>query len=233
VIGGMDKVFMTSPVFRAEKHNTLTHLNEVLQMDCEIGFCTDSDALDVLEKTFLDILKTVKESNQKELELLDSPINIQKVPRYTYTQLVDKLNSEGIPMNWGEDFDREKEAKLNQILGVEAYIIKDWPTKIRAFYSMPYQDDENICKAYDLIYKGLEISSGAQRIHIPELLEKQLRFHGCNPKDFKFYVDAFRVGAPPHAGWSIGLERLVMKICNLQNIREATLFPRDRHRLSP
>lgn len=234
VIGGMDKVFMTSPVFRAEKHNTLTHLNEVLQMDCEMGFCTDSDALDALERTFLDVLKTVRESNQEELDLLNSPLSIQdSIPRHTYTELVDRLNSEGVSMEWGEDFDREKEAKLSQILGVDAYIVKDWPTKIRAFYSMPHEDDEKICKAYDLIYKGLEISSGAQRIHIPELLEKQLRFHDCDPADFKFYIDAFRIGAPPHAGWSIGLERLVMKMCNLNNIREAALFPRDRHRLRP
>ncbi|MFH1306535.1 MAG: aspartate--tRNA(Asn) ligase [Candidatus Micrarchaeota archaeon] len=234
IIGGMDKVFMTYPVFRAEKHNTLTHLNEVLQMDVEIGFADDNDALDVLEKTFIDILKHVNKNCRQELEILNSPLKIpSKIQRYEYTELIDKLNSEGMEIKWGEDFGREHEAKLNEILKSEAYIVTRWPTKIRAFYSMPLEDNPEICKAYDFIYKGLEISSGAQRIHIPELLEKQLKFHNCNPEDFKFYTDAFRVGAPPHAGWSIGIERLVMKICNLRNIREATLFPRDRHRISP
>ena len=234
VIGGMDKVFITNPVFRAEKHNTLTHLNEVLQMDVEMGFCDDNDALETLESTFLHILNTVSTKCPNELKTLGVDLKIpSKVNRYTYSSLVDKLNSHDSPIEWGNDFTREHEAKLNEILGEEAYFVTEWPTKIRAFYSMPHSDNPEICKAYDLIYRGLEISSGAQRIHIPELLEKQLEFHGCNPADFKFYVDAFRVGAPPHAGWSIGIERLTMKICNLSNIREATLFPRDRHRISP
>lgn len=234
VVGGMDKVYMTYPVFRAEKHNTLTHLNEVFQMDVEMGFCDDKDAIVVLEKTFLDILGHVKKTRQAELDLLNSPLSVPaSISSYSYTSLVDKLNSEGMQIEWGEDFSREHEAKLNEILGEEAYFITEWPTKIRAFYSMPHGDNDEICKAYDLIYRGLEISSGAQRIHIPELLEKQLKFHGCEPQNFKFYIDAFRVGAPPHAGWSIGLERLTMKVCSLANIREATLFPRDRHRTSP
>ncbi|MFH0927411.1 MAG: aspartate--tRNA(Asn) ligase [Candidatus Micrarchaeota archaeon] len=234
VIGGMDKVFITYPVYRAEKHNTLEHLNEVLQMDVEMGFCTDKEAVDVLEGTFLHILNTISQNCAPQLETLGTTLKVpQKVQRHTYTSLVEKLNSHDSKMEWGEDFTREHEAKLNEILGEEAYIVTGWPTKIRAFYSMPHEDKPEICKAYDLIYRGLEISSGAQRIHIPELLEKQLKFHGCNPADFKFYVDAFRVGAPPHAGWSIGIERLTMKICGLHNIREATMFPRDRHRISP
>ncbi|PIT85014.1 aspartate--tRNA(Asn) ligase [Candidatus Micrarchaeota archaeon CG10_big_fil_rev_8_21_14_0_10_45_29] len=234
VIGGMDKVFMTSPVFRAEKHNTTTHLNEVLQMDVEMGFCVENDALDALEKTFLSILGEISKNCASELEILGAKLNVpKKIPRHTYSSLVDKLNSDGMKMQWGEDFSREHEARVCEILDEEAYLITGWPTKIRAFYSMPDEKNPQICKAYDLVYKGLEISSGAQRIHIPELLEKQLKFHNCNPADFKFYIDAFRVGAPPHAGWSIGLERLVMKICGLSNIREATLFPRDRHRISP
>lgn len=234
VIGGMDKVFMTLPVFRAEKHNTLTHLNEVLQMDAEMGFCDDKDAIDVLERTFLGILSHVEKNCKNELELLNSPITVpKKVPRYEYSELVDKLNAAGVKMEWGEDFDRDKEAKLQEILQDEAYFITRWPTKIRAFYSMPLEENPDVCKAFDLVYRGLEISSGAQRIHAPELLEKQLIGRGLNPLDFKFYVDAFRVGAPPHAGWSIGIERIVMKMCNLHNIREASMFPRDRHRLTP
>lgn len=234
VVGGMDKVFMTTPVFRAEKHNTLSHLNEVLQMDIEMGFCDEEDAMDVLERTFLDILKHVSATCPAELEVLGAPIKVpEKVPRYTYTELVEKLKAAGVAMEWGDDFDREKEAKLYELLGEEAYFITRWPTAIRAFYSMPLKEDPKICRAFDLMYKGLEISSGAQRVHVPEILIAQLESRGLDPAQFEFYINAFRVGAPPHAGWSVGIERLVMKMCNLHNIREAAMFPRDRNRLTP
>ncbi|VVB57275.1 Aspartate--tRNA(Asp) ligase [uncultured archaeon] len=235
VVGGMDKVFMTTPVFRAEKHNTLSHLNEVLQMDVEMGFCDENDAMDVLEKTFLEILSMVKKECAEELKLIgvEDLVVPSKVPRHTYTSLVEKLNAAGVKMEWGEDFDREKEAKLLSILGEEAYFITGWPTAIRAFYSMPFSDKPETCRAFDLMYRGLEISSGAQRIHVPELLIKQLQARGLDPATFEFYINAFRTGAPPHAGWSIGIERLTMQICRLPNIREASLFPRDRHRLTP
>ena len=100
---------------------------------------------------------------------------------------------------------------------------------------MPQNQTQNakLSEGFDAIYKGLEISSGGQRVHIPELLEKRLKAKGLNPKNFKDYIDSFRFGAPIHSGWSIGLERLTQVLCNLNNIREAVLFPRDRDRLSP
>lgn len=143
------------------------------------------------------------------------------------------LNENNEKIEWGEDLSKEQEKKITEIIGEEAFIIYEWPTKVRAFYSMPKEGEEEICLAYDLMYKGLEISSGAQRIHIPSLLEEQLKKRGLNPSNFEFYIEAFRYGAPPHAGWSIGLERITMKALNLDNIREATLFPRDRTRVLP
>jgi len=234
VIGGMDKVFMTVPVFRAEKHNTLTHLNEALQMDIEMGFATPEDAIDVLEGSVLHILSSVKKECGEELKTLGRELAVPaSIPRHTYTELVEKLNASGTPHKWGDDFTRETEAKLSEILGYSTYFITKWPTECRAFYSMPSEEDPKICNAYDLNYEGLEISSGAQRIHKPEILIKQLQARGLNPSDFEFYINAFRVGAPPHAGWSIGLDRLTMKVCGLHNIREAVMFPRDRVRVSP
>ncbi len=233
VVGGMDKVMITTPVWRAEKHNTTTHLNEVLQMDVEMGFADDNDGMDTLSDVTLHILKEVSKM-QEELSVLKSEVKIpSKVPRYTYTALVDKLNSEGSPMEWGQDFTKEQEKKLDEILGEELVMIHDWPTSTRAFYSMPHETNTEICKAYDLLYRGLEISSGAQRIHLPSLLEDALRKKGLDPLNFKFYIDAFRSGAPPHAGWSIGLERLTMKLCGVENIRECAMFPRDRTRVHP
>lgn len=234
VIGGFDKSFITTPVFRAEKHNTTTHLNEIMQMDIEMGFADHEDAMKVLESIIIHILKTVKEKAQDDLTALGVEINVpKKIPYYTYTELVDRLNKSKVSMKWGDDFSKESEKKLQELLGEEFYFIYEWPTAIRAFYSMPLEKDEKKCNAFDLIYRGLEIASGAQRIHKVEILEDQLNKRGLDPYKFEFYLNAFRMGAPPHAGWSIGLERLTMKICNLENIREATLFPRDRTRLYP
>jgi aspartyl-tRNA synthetase len=234
VLGGFDRVFMTTPVFRAEKHNTTVHLNESTQMDCELGFADDEDALSFLEKTILGILAAVKKNCAAELALLKSDFAVPKrVPAFTYDEVLERLAKKKIAMGWGEDFSKEVEQKLESVLGAELFFITRWPTKIRAFYSMPLPENPKICKAYDLCFKGLEIASGAQRIHDPALLEKQLRFHDLNPKDFEPYVDAFRYGSVPHAGWSIGLERLAMKLAARENIREAALFPRDRQRLTP
>lgn len=234
VIGGFDRVTMTVPVFRAEKHNTTSHLNEITQMDIEMGFADHNDAMDVLEQVALHILERVKERAGKPISELGLEVKVpKKVPRYTYKELVKKLQKSGFKMEIGEDFSREAEKKLYELLGDELYFIYDWPTEIRAFYSMPDEKDESICHAFDLMYRGIEIASGAKRIHLPSKLEEQLKKRGLDPNDFEFYINAFRMGAPPHAGWSIGLERLVMKLCNQENIRECMLFPRDRTRLMP
>jgi len=234
VIGGMDKVFMTVPVFRAEKHNTLTHLNEATQMDIEMGFITPEEAVDALEFVVLHCLNSVKKNCEEELKTLKRELVIpSKIPRHTYSDLAYKLSSTGVNFNWGDDFTRDTEAILCEKLGYSTFFITEWPTAIRAFYSMPDEKNPKICHAYDLNYESLEIASGAQRVHKPEMLIEQLKAHGLSPSDFDFYVNAFRVGAPPHAGWSIGLDRFTMKVCGLHNIREAVLFPRDRVRVKP
>lgn len=234
VIGGLDRVMITMPVFRAEKHSTTSHLNEITQMDIEMGFADHLDVMDILEKTTLKMLGNVKKKFGNDFKEFGKELVVpKKVPRYTYTELVDKLNSEKFEIKFGDDFSREAEKKITEILGDELYFIYDWPTSVRAFYSMPDEKNEEICHAFDLVYRGLEIASGAKRIHLVDVLEKQLKKRGMEPSDFEFYLNAFRMGAPPHSGWSIGLERFVMKICNQDNIREAMLFPRDRMRLAP
>jgi aspartyl-tRNA synthetase len=232
VVGGLEKVFMTTPVFRAEKHNTIHHLNEIIQMDCEVGFADDKMGIDYLKGAFKHVINSVY-AYDKARELNPELNEIKDIKTYTYTEMIDLLNENNMKIEWGEDFSREHESKMFEILKEESYVISEYPTAVRAFYSMPKEDNPEISKSYDLMYKGLEVSSGAQRIHIASLLEDQLRKRNLDPINFKFYVDSFRYGAPPHAGWSLGLERLTMKSLNLKNIREAMMFPRDRTRLVP
>jgi len=231
----LQKVFMIVPIWRAEKFNTITHLNEVRQMDIEMGFVeSEEDVMKVLENTFVEILKSVKENCEKELKLLGVDLKIPELPikRVTYTECVEALKKQGEQMEWGEDFSKPQEKKLAEVFG-NVFFLKDWPTKAKTFYTMPHKNNPETCHAFDLVYNGIEICSGTQRVHIPELLEKRIKECNLNPDDFKFYINCFRYGAPPHAGWSIGLERLTMTITGVKNIREACMFPRDRTRLTP
>lgn len=230
-----EKVFTIMPIFRAEKFDQPTHLNEIRQMDMEQAFIDDEEAMQILEECFVFILEQVKKNCGNELKLLKADLKIPKLPlkRIKYTQAIELLKKNGEKIGVGDDFTKTQEKLLAKLAGTEAFFVKDWPTEIKAFYSMPYEDNPKICRAFDLIYKGLEISSGTQRIHIPELLIKQIKSKGLNPENFKSYIDAFRYGAAPHAGWSIGLERLTMQVIGKDNIREVTMFPRDRNRITP
>lgn len=229
-----EKVFMLVPVFRAEKFDQPTHLNELRQLDIEQAFADDEDVMKVLEQCLVYVLQQVKKSCGEELKVLKRELNIPKLPlkRMTYTQAIDLLKKQKEKIGWGEDFSKTQEKLLTKSVG-EAFFIKDWPTAIKAFYAMPYEDNQKICRAFDLVYNGIEIASGTQRIHLPDLLIKQLKAKNLNPENFKFYIDCFRYGSPPHSGWSIGLERLTMAVTDRANIREVTMFPRDRSRIRP
>lgn len=232
VIGGMDKVMMVVPVFRAEKSNTTYHLTESNQMDIEMGFAGAEDAISVLDETITYMIKQVRKRNKQELEQLGVKLKAPKLRVVTYSDAIEALKKKNHEIEYGHDFSRDHELGLQNLYG-DAVVVRDFPAKIRAFYSMPKEDNPELTNSYDYIYKGLEICSGAQRIHKPELLVKSLENHGLKPQDFESYISAFKYGAPPHAGWSIGLERLTMQIAGLNNIREASLFPRDRNRISP
>ena len=232
VVGGMEKVTMIVPAFRAEKSNTTYHLTECNQMDIEMGFAYADDVIDVLKRVFRDILKALIKNNKKELELLGVKLEVPRIKVVEYTDVIKKLKKKGYPIEFGHDFSRDHENSIMEIYG-DAVVIKKYPAALRAFYSMPCKENPELTESFDLIYKGLEIVSGAQRIHIPELLIEALKKKGLDPKGFEFYINAFRCGAPPHAGWSMGLERLTMRIVGANNIRECALFPRDRKRLTP
>src|SRR5438094_3195163 len=229
-----EKVFSVVPVFRAEKFEQPTHLNEIRQIDIEESFATDVDVMNVLEEFMADCVKTVREACGEELKRLGQELEplILPLKRIQYSEAVNMLRKSGEEIEQGMDFSKTQERKLAGLVGKKAFFMVDWPLELKAFYAMPNPDGKT-CRAFDLIYNGLEVSSGTQRIHVPNLLISRLRAKGLNPDNFKSYVDAFRYGAPYHAGWSIGLERLTMKITGRENIREATMFPRDRNRITP
>ena len=229
-----EKVFTVLPVFRAEKFEQPTHLNEVRQMDIEESFATDEDVMRVLEDFLADCVKSVRENCREELKKLGQELEPIGLPlsRIRYADAVEMLRRSGEEISYGMDFSKTQERKLTGLVGKKAFFMVDWPLELKAFYAMPNEDGKT-CRAFDLIYDGIEVSSGTQRIHLPGLLIERLKAKGLNPDNFSSYVDAFRYGAPYHAGWSIGLERLTMKMTGRENIREATMFPRDRNRLTP
>lgn len=229
-----DKVMIVTPAFRAEEHNTTRHLNEVIQMDIETAFVKDEeDVLKYAEGVIHHIYKKVSEKCKENLEAMDRKIKVPKLPfkRLTYDETLKLLDKDGVKIEWGDDLTPEAERTICKRF--DPVIITKWPTDIRSFYSMPEPGNEKICRSYDMIIEGTEAMSGAQRIHEHSKIVDALKKKGMNPNNFKFYLDAFRYGMPPHAGWSFGLERLVMFICGLKNVREATLWPRDRTRLTP
>lgn len=224
------KVFTLFTVWRAEKHNTPRHLNESRQIDYEQEFSDEFVVMDVLAKGVQYVVKRINEENKKELEVLGVKLNVPKTKYLTFEETNKLLKKEKIHTE-ETDLTPEGEKKLGELFPDTIVFVHDWPLVGKPFYIMPKGKD--LSCGFDAIYKGTEIASGGQRVHIPELLEKRLEAKGLNPKDFKSYVDSFRYGAPPHAGWAVGLERLTMLVLGIDNIREVVLFPRDRTRLTP
>jgi nondiscriminating aspartyl-tRNA synthetase len=226
----IENVFTITPVWRAEKHNTVRHLNESRQMDIEMAFAGQFEVMKELEGVVKYIIKNVLKKCEGELDLLGVKLKVPKMIYLSYEEAIKKVGGK-----FGEDFSPEQEKNLDKLYPDSIVFTYSWPINLKPFYIMPNNEkiDSKLSEGFDAIYKGLEISSGGQRVHIPELLEKMLKKKGLNPKNFKDYICSFGFGAPPHAGWSIGLERLTQLIVGEKNIREACLFPRDRDRLTP
>jgi len=226
----MEKVFTIFTVWRAEKHNTIRHLNEARQLDYEQAFADEFVVMEVLGRCVKYIVKKVLELNKPELELLDVKLKIPETKYLTFSEVAEMMKKYKIHVG-KDDLSGESEKKLGELFPDTVVFVHDWPLSGKPFYIMP--KGENLSGGFDAIYQGMEITSGGQRVHIPELLIERLKIKKLNPNDFKSYVDSFRFGAPPHAGWGMGLERLTMLMLGLNNIREAVLFPRDRDRLTP
>jgi len=226
----IEKVFTITPVWRAEKHNTIRHLNESRQMDIEMAFANQMEVMKELEEVVKYIVEQVIKKCSHELEILEIKLKVPKAVYLSYEEAIKKVNGKV-----GDDFSPEQEKKLCEKYPDSIVFTHSWPSKIKPFYIMPKGEkaDAKLSEGFDTLYNGMEISSGGQRIHIPALLTERLKAKKLNPKNFQSYIDSFRYGAPVHSGWSVGLERFTMALLNLDNIREACLFPRDRERLTP
>ncbi|MCC7553857.1 MAG: aspartate--tRNA(Asn) ligase [Methanobacteriaceae archaeon] len=231
---GMDRVFEIAQIFRAEEHDTLRHLNEVVSIDMEASFMDDIDVIKILNNMIQQVLIDIKTNCSEALEILEHEIEIPECnfPIVRYDDAVDIVNSKGVEMEWGEDLSRAGEKALGDTMD-GFYFLTEWPSEIKPFYVMPNKEDPTKSHAFDLMYKDLEISSGATRVHQYDLLVEKIAEKGLNPDAFKSYLKAFEYGMPPHAGWGVGADRLTMVLTGTNNIRETVLFPRDRRRLTP
>ena len=238
LIASFEKVYEITPYFRAEKFNTARHLNESWGIDVEQGFISGvEDVMQTLEGLVAHIIDYVNRNYSEELEVLNvEPIKVTTpFKRLKFTEAIDILRSEGIEVSETEDLSDAAERKLGEIMAEKKhylYFIVGFPWTSTAFYYMR-EEDGIYTRKFDLDFKGLEIASGGQREHRYEKLVEALKDKGLNPENFKFYLEAFKYGMPPHGGFGLGVERLLMKILNLENIREAIMFVRDRTRLVP
>ena len=236
---GFERVFEIGHAYRAELHNTWRHLNEYVSLDVEMGFIKDEYELMDLEEGFLDYLfKHLNRVCKKELEMYKVKLPDEvKIPRITLDEahkiLLEKYNKKS-PLG---NIDAKGEELICDYVkkeyGTEFVFLTKYPVTKRPMYTMPDDKDKTLTKSFDLIYDGLEITTGGQRIHDYEMLKENIIKFGLNPEDFDFYLETFKYGMPPHGGFAIGLERLTMKILKLSNIREAALIPRDMKRLTP
>jgi nondiscriminating aspartyl-tRNA synthetase len=236
MVGVYERVYEVAPVFRAEQHATSRHLNEYLSLDVEMGFITDdSTVIDLEENLIRAMLDEARHSTGPECALLETQWpNVTEMPRMDHGEARRVLREE-LKMPVGQDFNEEAERALGawakEKWGVDFLFVTHYPEAARPFYAYPEGDGRT--RGFDLLFRGLEITSGGQRIHDPAMLVEALKKKGNDPAAFAGYLEVFKYGMPPHGGFAIGAERVTQKLLNLPNVRYARAFPRDRHRLTP
>ncbi|KAG9314410.1 hypothetical protein JVU11DRAFT_5207 [Chiua virens] len=227
IAADFERVYEIGPVFRAEDSNTHRHLTEFVGLDLEMTIEEHyHEVRDLLDGMFKAIFRGLKEQYANEIATV-----------LTFKEAVDLLVDDGVDREILDDINTENEKRLGRIVkakyDTDYFIIDKFPLALRPFYTMPDPEDPTVSNSYDFFMRGEEILSGAQRIHDPEFLSQQMRGKGVDPESMTGYLDGFRIGCPPHGGGGIGLERVLMLFLKLNNIRRASLFPRDPKRLEP
>jgi nondiscriminating aspartyl-tRNA synthetase len=241
LIGVFERVFEIGTIFRAEPHFTTRHINEFTGLDAEMGMINSfHDVTAMLNKVFIKIFEGIKEKGQKYLDLYEVELSSvpDKIPHVKLTEIKkiikDKYNY-SIPTETDIDPEGERLASryAKEEFNSDFLFITHYPWKEKPFYTMPNKENPEETLGFDLIFKGVEIATGSQRIHKYEELVENMRKKGVNPKGLEFYLETFKFSMPPHGGWGLGSERIIQLILNLGSIKEAVLFPRDVKRLRP
>ena len=240
MVGVFDRVFETAPVFRAEKHNTKRHLNEYTSLDFEMGYIDGFEDIMAMETGFLQyMVALLKKDYEKELKILNVTLpNVDKIPTVRFDEAKQKVAEKyHRQIRNPYDLEPEEEALIGQYFKEECdadfVFVTHYPSKKRPFYAMDDPVDPTYTLSFDLLYQGLEITTGGQRIHDYNMLMEKIEKRGMESDGMEQYLSVFKHGMPPHGGLGIGLERLTMKLIGEDNVRETTLFPRDLSRLEP
>jgi len=226
-----EKVFEIAPIFRAEPSRTNRHLAEAISIDFEEAYVDYNDVMNKIEQLIKKTVQTVNDYAKKNPDVdFVIPSIPESIPRYSYTELVEKMQNAGAKTEWGDDLYPSNLQKI----GLEGfYFIKDWPTGPKPFYVKVSKENPKISESFDLMFGDLELSSGSTRIAKKEELAERMKNKGMNVDAFEYHLGAFDYGVPPHAGCGIGLERLMMALTGTENIRDTTFYPRDVDRLTP
>ena len=245
MVGVFERVYEVAPVYRAEEHATSRHLNEYLSLDVELGFIeSEEDVMALQNRLLAAIMERLKERCAPEFALLgatipDVPAHIPRIPLMEARQLVTEKYGHAVG---GKDLDPEAERLLSQHYaeteGSDFVFVTKYPRAARPFYAHPELNADGtpnaeLTRGYDLLFRGIEITSGGQRIHDHAMLLESIAAYKLRPESLEGYTEVFKYGMPPHGGFAIGAERLTAKLLGIANVRYARAFPRDRHRLTP
>jgi nondiscriminating aspartyl-tRNA synthetase len=237
--GVFERVFAVGPTFRAEKSATTRHLSEISMLDLEMAFIKDhTDVIALVTGLMRAIVEHVNSTCAKELTLLGQPLALapETFPVMTLREAQELIKKEtGVDKTKEPDLEPEDERFLceyaNKNLGSDFVFVTHFPTSKRPFYTHIDPEQPEFTRSFDLLFRGLEMCSGGQRVHKYEDLVERIKGKGLDPDKFQFYLQAFKYGIPPHGGIGMGLERLTAKFCGVGNVKEATLFPRDINRI--
>ena len=240
MVGVYDRVFETAPVFRAEKHNTTRHLNEYTSLDFEMGYIDGFEDVMNMETGMLQyVMELLSREYGKELDILKAGLpDVGRIPAVRFDE-AKKLVSEKYSRKIRNPYDLEPEEELligryfKEEYGSDFVFVTHYPSKKRPFYAMDDPEDSRFTLTFDLLFKGLEVTTGGQRIHDYHGILEKMKKRDMDPEDIESYLMIFKYGMPPHGGLGIGLERLTMRLLDEQNVREACMFPRDVTRLEP
>ncbi len=239
LVGVYERVFTVGNVYRAEKHSTSRHLNEYASLDLEMGFIdSHEDIMNLESKMLAFIVKRLEENASEEFKTLKA--ELPKVPA-EFPKMKLREAQELIKKETGEDCTNEPDLEpqherwlceyANKNLNSDFIFITHYPVSKRPMYTYEDENDLGFTKSFDLLFRGIEITTGGQRVHNHDLLVEKIKGKGLNPDNFQFYLQAFKYGMPPHGGLGMGLERLTAKMLGIDNVKEATLFPRDLNRI--